>query len=490
MDDEADLPHLRRARSRLGQTVKGKWRLERLLGVGGMAAVYAAEHRNGKRVALKWLHTELTLDRMVRERFLREGYIANRVSHPGVVSVLDDDVSEDGALILVMELLEGETVESRRRRSGGALPAPEILVVAHEVLDVLVAAHASGVVHRDLKPENLFLTRDGALKVLDFGIARMRDLSRTGATKANSSLGTPGFMPPEQARGRWQEVDARADLWALGATMFTLAAARHVHEATTVNEQLLAAMTQPAPPLASVVGDVPQALARVVDRALSANKEDRWADSREMQLAVREAYREIAGKTITHASKLATPDLPPGELDDAGPISETLMASGTPSGAREGASVPMGESRPSVVRRRRLRSSALVVVGVAVMAPAAFLAVRSSRPLPDPVAVRDAAMTMPPMPTVLSTTVERAMVASDAAAPPVSPPESVALPTPPAPSRPTVPGGSHHVPAPAPEPTQPKVELSSAPPPPSAPPPATSVPSASGPATDPLDRRR
>src|SRR5262249_1528656 len=105
IDDEL----VRRAEERIGRTINGKWHLDRLLGVGGMATVYAASHRNGKRAALKWLHPELSVDKHIKGRFLREGYIANKVAHRGVVSVLDDDIAEDGSLVLVMELLDGET---------------------------------------------------------------------------------------------------------------------------------------------------------------------------------------------------------------------------------------------------------------------------------------------------------------------------------------------------------------------------------------------
>src|SRR5262249_36907111 len=148
--------------------------------------------------------TELAFDRNIKSRFLREGYIANKVGHPGAVSVLDDDEGDDGSIVLVMELLEGETVDGRWRRAGKKLPPREVMLIGDQLLEVLAAAHAAEIIHRDVKPENLFLTRDGALKVLDFGIARLRELSaKSGATGSQSSLGTPAFMPPEQARGLW-----------------------------------------------------------------------------------------------------------------------------------------------------------------------------------------------------------------------------------------------------------------------------------------------
>jgi eukaryotic-like serine/threonine-protein kinase len=286
-----------RAQARVGSVLKGKWRLERVIGVGGMATVFSATHRNQARVAIKMLHPEIALDAEVTTRFLREGYVANAVGHPGTVAVLDDDVSEDDVPFLVMELLEGETLESRWSRKGERLPATEVLPIVDQLLDVLAAAHDKGVVHRDLKPENLFLTADGRLKVLDFGIARLRELSQTSAatTRAGSLLGTPAFMAPEQARGRWDLVDDRTDIWAVGATLFTLLGGRFVHEAETLQEQLVLAATRRAPPVASIVPELPAALANLVDRALAFDKAERFADAR----AMREALRQVMGSAIS-----------------------------------------------------------------------------------------------------------------------------------------------------------------------------------------------
>jgi serine/threonine-protein kinase len=282
---------LAQARARTGQVLCEKWRIDRLLGVGGMAAVFAATHmNNGRRVALKVLHTELGATPEVRSRFLREGYVANKVEHAGTVAVLDDQVAEDGSVFLVMELLEGESLEDRRERVG-PLPAPEVLSLADRLLDVLAAAHDKGIVHRDIKPENVFLTRDGQVKVLDFGIARMLELSAARLTLTTAgAIGTPAFMPPEQARGRWDDVGPRSDLWAVGATMFTLVSGRLVHQAETLNELMLAAMTKHAPPVASVVPNVPAPTAALIDRALAYEIAARWPDARAMQAAARAAY--------------------------------------------------------------------------------------------------------------------------------------------------------------------------------------------------------
>jgi len=306
--DQPNDPVAERARQRVGVTLKEKWTLDDLVGVGGMAAVYSATHRNGMRVAVKMLHTELSVDPEVRSRFLREGYLANKVDHPGAVAVLDDETADDGAVFLVMELLEGETLAHRFERRARTLLIEEVLLIADKVLDILAAAHDKHIVHRDIKPDNIFLTRAGGVKVLDFGIARLREMSphvsppKTSSTRSGSTMGTPAYMAPEQARARWDEVDGRTDLWSVGATMFKLLTGRVVHVADTINEQLLAAMTKPAPPLGTLVPTVPIPVLEVVDKSLQYVKEERWSDARAMQRAIRDAYQAITGVAPTSAS--------------------------------------------------------------------------------------------------------------------------------------------------------------------------------------------
>ena len=291
-----------RAYARLGNVLKEKWRLDDLVGVGGMAAVYAATHRNGKRVAVKIMHPEMSANRDLTERFLREGYVANKVAHSGAVSILDDDVAEDGSAFIVMELLEGETLDQMWRRAENRLPTDRVLNIAEKLLDVLAEAHSKGIVHRDIKPENVFLTVDGQVKVLDFGIAHLRELSlgdqlgggkTSGATMAGLTMGTPGFMSPEQARG--ESIDGRTDLWSVGATMFTLLTGRQVHDADTVNLQLAAAMMEEAPSLASVAPRLSPDLCALVDRALAFDVRCRWPDARSMQRAAMAIAKESEG---------------------------------------------------------------------------------------------------------------------------------------------------------------------------------------------------
>ncbi len=459
MSDDGE--QTRTAAARVGSVLKDKWTIDRVLGVGGMASVYAATHRNQKRVAIKMLHPELSASADVRARFLREGYVANTVGHRGAVAVDDEDVSEDGAAFLVMELLEGETLEARRTRKGGQLPAEDVLSLMDQLLDVLAAAHEKGIVHRDLKPENLFFTHEGVLKVLDFGIARLRDGSMGGgsegasggakATRAGSVMGTPAFMAPEQARARWELVDGQTDLWAVGATMFTLLAGRFVREADTVNEELALAITAHAPPLATVLPEALEPIAAVVDKALAYDKALRFPDARSMQVAVREAYHALAGAAPVGKSGQAPPPRPvlPSMLDLSGAAALSAIAGrsqpppGTPTGAVTAATAAPSTlhngttSVPEAPAPGAAKSKLPIFIGagVAVAALVAFLATRgsgsaagtvaSAEPSSAPVATATASA-VPPVVTAATTTVTAAPTVSAAPVASAAPAESAA----------------------------------------------------------------
>jgi eukaryotic-like serine/threonine-protein kinase len=273
------------AQLRVGATLCNKWTLEKLLGVGGMAAVYVASHKIGRRDAIKILHREIAQAPDLRARFEQEAQVANRFRHPGAVEIRDIDVSEDGAPFLVMELLSGESLAERARRLGG-IELAELLRLADELLDVLAAAHEAGIIHRDIKLDNLFVQSDGRLKVLDFGIARVRDgLPLQMRTRLGVTLGTTSYMSPEQIQGL--EIDARADLFAVGATLFRILAKRRLHDASNEAELLVKMASQPAPPLLAVAPHAPREVAQVVDRALMYLRERRYPDALMMQGDVR-----------------------------------------------------------------------------------------------------------------------------------------------------------------------------------------------------------
>ncbi|HVW24301.1 MAG TPA: serine/threonine-protein kinase [Polyangiaceae bacterium] len=315
----------KKAKERVGQVFARKWHVDRLLDMGGMASVYAATHRNGNRVAIKLLHPTFAEHEDVKRRFLEEGYVANKVGHTGAVTVLDDDVLDDGSPFLVMELLEGESLETRLKKKTVLAPTG-VLYIADKVLDVLAAAHDKDIVHRDIKPANVYLTNDGAVKVLDFGLARVRERSLKGSlTRTGMIVGTASYMPPEQARGKRDLIDARTDIWAVGATMWRAMTGRHVHEAETVQERLIAAMSQKARSIKELKPDLPAPIVDVVDRALAFQKVDRWPTAREMKAALAKAYEAVEKHPFPTAQRVAVGDLfpPSGASPSLPPLSTT-----------------------------------------------------------------------------------------------------------------------------------------------------------------------
>jgi len=271
--------------TRSGETLGGGWLLGRLLGSGGMASVYEATDASGRRAAIKLLHPEMVRRRELKERFLREAYVANRIEHPGVVKILEHVDERD--VFLVVELLEGVPLSARIAKPG-ELTVRELLEYADQILDALAAAHRAGVVHRDIKPDNVFLTRDRGVKVLDFGIARViDDVPSEVKTRTGIALGTIPYMAPEQALGRRGKVDGRTDLFALGALLFRALAGRRIHEEPSEAELLVAMATKPAPRLASVAPNVPPRVCAIVDRALAFSQDARYPDAATMQTDVR-----------------------------------------------------------------------------------------------------------------------------------------------------------------------------------------------------------
>jgi hypothetical protein len=414
----------RRAEARVGLTLRGKWRLDALIGCGGMAAVYGATHRNGKRVAVKVLHPEWSGVPELRERFLREGYVANKVGHPGSVSVLDDDVAEDGSVFLVMELLEGATLDAcAASREGRRLSLEEVVGVGEALLEVLAAAHAQGIVHRDIKPENLFITRDSQLRVLDFGIARLREADSSPSTTAvGSFLGTPAFMAPEQASGRWGDVDARTDLWAVGATLYTLLTGAPVHQAETLPLLIAAAITRPAPSIRIQRADLPPRLADVIDRSLAFDSSQRFADALEMREALRSAFEAVrapvSGQLLGTLVSARLPEgLPaaPFVVEVSPPSREVATTARAVSSRAVTAAAPrrastalgLGLAVASVLGALgyyALRETTSEVASAPVVAPTAVLPAPTSAPLVAPAApaASESAPSSPPVPSALA----------------------------------------------------------------------------------------
>ncbi|MGZ3449337.1 MAG: serine/threonine-protein kinase [Polyangiales bacterium] len=354
----------RTARARVGLILRGKWILEELLGVGGMAAVYRARHRNGASAALKILHPLFGESEEIRTRFAREGYVANKIHHPAVVRVHDDDVDDDGLPFFVMDLIEGQTLADKVRAA--YFGDDELLEVAEQICDALAVAHDAGVVHRDLKPDNLLVDESGKIHVLDFGIARLLEDGTERSqfsTRTGIAFGTPGFSAPEQALGKRRDIGPHSDLFALGSTLFYLATGEFVHAAETPQELLVLVATQPARSLSELAPHLSPEVTAIVDRATRLSISERWSSASAMLTAVRRVRRMRAGES-PHP-------LPTSPLSRNTDGSMTLGAQ--PRTERTTTRVSTLPARPSIVRRRRKRSLAGVATAFTLVTATSFL---------------------------------------------------------------------------------------------------------------------
>jgi serine/threonine-protein kinase len=281
----------------VGQTLSGKYELRRLIGDGGMGSVYEAEHvKLGTKVAIKVLHADLARRPGLIERFLREARVAAQIKSPHVVQVTDVDQTPEGVAYLVMELLEGEPL-SRTLEREGKLQVPLASEYARQILEALEAAHALGVIHRDLKPENVFITfvaGKPVLKLIDFGIAKLRrtDMGGANLTVAGVMMGTAEYMAPEQAFSA-DRVDARADLYSVGVMLYELVAG--VRPVSGEDARVIAVKVERGEitPLVHAAPDVPREIAGLVHRAMAHNPDLRFASATEMRLALEGA---LAGR--------------------------------------------------------------------------------------------------------------------------------------------------------------------------------------------------
>ncbi len=331
--------------ARVGAVIKGKWTLDGLLGVGGMAAVYSASHRNGQRAALKILHADFSREKPICERFLREAYVSNKVNHSATVQILDDDVTEQGEPFLIMELLLGETVRDAWKKCGRTMPIGRVLQICERVVDCLSSCHAIGVIHRDLKPANIFITSDGEIKVLDFGVAQMRDATAE-RTATGTALGTPAYMSPEQAMGLVDQLDGRADLFSVGAMMHALVTGHRINNGRTEQEALVMAATKPAPSVVRLAPHLPIDLIKVIDKALAWDRRNRFQDAREMQRALTELMPAQHVGVLGALSAPRAADVAPNLETVLFPPAAAQTSSGRPLVAAATAVVPPAASAP------------------------------------------------------------------------------------------------------------------------------------------------
>lgn len=291
----------------VGATLDGQYHIESMLGKGGMGAVYRARHiLLGDRVAIKVLPPEMRNNAEWLRRFRREGQAARRFRHPNAVTVYDLRTTSEGLIYMVMEYVEGHTLDAEMKARGRFTPN-DALHVMEPVMSVLNAAHAMGVVHRDLKPENIMIGKPGedgqpVTKLLDLGIAKMREVAgadaagTTALTIAGQVLGTPFYMSPEQ----WGEVpsdgnveiDGRADIYSLGCVFYELLAGRRAFGGLTLQELRREHVSVVARPLSEFLSDVPEAFSRALARAMSKDRNERQATAGELANELRVALGE------------------------------------------------------------------------------------------------------------------------------------------------------------------------------------------------------
>ena len=306
----------------VGEVIADKYRIERLLGAGGMAEVYAAINiRTDRRVALKWILPALAASTEVLARFRREALAAGRINHPNVVTIFDV-VEHHGSACIVMELLGGETLHERMSRVG-QMSFVEAVAIILPAMRGVGAAHAHGVIHRDLKPDNIFLCldADGSIrdcKVLDFGVSKLTvaDAATTGdITLSGNVVGTPEYMAPEQVRSG-KGADHRIDIYSLGVVFYEMLAGRPPFVGEHFSGLMLDIMQRDPPPLAGFRADVPRRLASVIHRALERDLEKRYLDMQGFIVALESVGRDelkLAMETPPEGlvTKLALPRLTP-----------------------------------------------------------------------------------------------------------------------------------------------------------------------------------
>src|SRR5918994_818000 len=272
----------------------GQYQMEALLGKGGMGAVYRARHiLLGDRVAIKVLPPEVRTNAEWLRRFRREGQAARRFRHPNAVTVYDLRTAADGTIYMVMEYVEGHTLD-HEIKTRGRFTAAEALEILTPIMSVLDTAHSMGVVHRDLKPENIMIGNPAdvgtpVIKLLDLGIAKMREIAggdnggNTALTMAGQVLGTPYYMSPEQwgeiPRDESTEIDGRADIYSLALVFYEMILGRRCFAGNTLHELRREHVATRPKPLHEVVPDVPRAFSDAIERATAKDRADRQASA-------------------------------------------------------------------------------------------------------------------------------------------------------------------------------------------------------------------
>ena len=359
----------------VGATVDGRYRVIGKIGAGGMGAVYKVEHlAMGKLAAMKVLHPSLTQDREVAQRFKREAEAVSRLSSPNTVQVFDFGES-GGSMYLVMELVKGEDLGAILRRDG-PMPFARLAPMLIQICEALSEAHEAGIVHRDLKPENLFVSRarDGrdVVKVLDFGLAKLRDSEELNQVTARGSLiGTPFYMSPEQIRA--DELDARSDIYSLGALMYRVLTGVHPFTAPTPVAVLTQHLTEELVPPSRRKPELHIAprVEAIVMKAMAKRQEERYASADELKAALAEAASSPSQRLTTISQEMR-------RASDRAARARPDPSVATPIGAAQPLRREDFDAYERGLKRRRWLGLSIVPLGL-VLGVGAFVRVRARR---------------------------------------------------------------------------------------------------------------
>jgi serine/threonine-protein kinase len=330
-----------------------KYKLVRLIGEGGMGNVYEGEHVIlGRSAAVKVMHSEYLEREGSVERFQREAQAASAIGHPNIIEVLDIGPADDGTVFMVMELLDGESLEDVLGRLG-KLAADRSVAIVLQVLSALNAAHAMGIIHRDLKPANVFIATDKRgreeVKLLDFGVAKVLDTSLfdTALTAPGAILGTPNYISPEQARGS-KDIDHRIDLWSAGVMLFEMLTGELPFPGNTYNEVLGMVLLEPHPDLHEKLEDAPDGLCSAIDRALAKERDDRYSSASEMMQDLVHLKGEALSLITAKAAGLIRSSIPPPPASQtAAGLGEAAVNVPTEDLLEQAVSASQSESLPS-----------------------------------------------------------------------------------------------------------------------------------------------